>query len=113
MTTPTWAPINKTITSITQAANGVVTTSQSHGFFTGAFVRIVLPGNFGMYQINGQVFQITVLSPTTFSLNSNTSTYDAFNASLTTSQAPQVVPVGEIALSLASVERNTLIPVGG
>jgi hypothetical protein len=52
------------------------------------------------------------LSPTTFSLNSSTLGYDPFVIS-STSQTPQVVPVGEVALTLANLEHNTLTPTGG
>jgi hypothetical protein len=70
------------------------------------------PALFGMTQVNNQIYLITVLSPTTFSINSNTETFDAFIA-VTIPQAPQVIPVGEIALTLDMAEKNTLTPYGG
>lgn len=106
MTISTWRPLRRSISSITNANPGVVTTSVAHGYFNDAYVRLVLPGNFGMNQVNNQVFKITVLSPTTFSINTNTTSYDAFNASLNTSQVPQVIPVAETANTLKNLEQN-------
>lgn len=115
MTISTWAPESQIITNITSANPGVVTTAQSHGYSNGLYVRIDMqptPSLFGMTQVSGQVYLITVLSNTTFSLNSDTSNFDSFIA-ITDPQAPQVIPVGEISSTLANAERNTLTPIGG
>lgn len=55
-----------TIMGITQAAAGVVTTTAPHGLATGDAVLIY--GTTGMLQIAGEVYTVTVLSPTTFSI---------------------------------------------
>lgn len=112
MVTPTWAPVRNTVTSITIANPGVVTTSTSHGYLDGLQVRFDFYEDYGMFQVLGKIFTITVLSPTTFSLNESTLGYDAFVVSSTT-QTPQVVPVGEIATTLKNLEHNTLTPIGG
>lgn len=70
------------------------------------------PDLFGMTQVAGNIYLITVLSPTTFSLNSNTSDFDSFIA-ITDPQAPQAIPVGEISSTLVNAEQNTLTPYGG
>lgn len=115
MTISTWTPISQIITNITQANPGVVTTSQPHGYSTGWYVRIDMqpkPKLFGMTQVNNNIYLITVQSPTTFSLNSDTSNFDAFIA-ITHPQTPQVIPVGEVSSILSGAEKNTLIPYGG
>ena len=115
MTISTWSPVSHTITNITQANPGVVTTDEPHGYLDGLYVRIDMmpkPSLFGMTQVSGQVYLITVLTADTFSLNANTSSFDAFIA-ITNPQSPQVVPVGEIASTLANAEQNTLTPYGG
>lgn len=115
MTISTWSPYSSVITNITQANPGVVTTVQPHGFLPGSYIRIDLqpdPTLFGMTQVNNQVYLITVLSPTTFSLNADTSNFDSFTAS-TSLQSPQAIPVGEVSSTLANAEKNTLIPYGG
>ena len=112
MVTPTWAPVQRSVTSITVANPGVVTTSTSHGYLDGLQVRFDFYDDYGMSQVLGKIYTITILSPTTFSLNSSTLGYDPFVIS-STSQTPQVVPVGEVALTLANLEHNTLTPTGG
>lgn len=100
-----YVPNRQTIAAITRANPGVVTTTQNHGYLTGIFVRLVLPANFGMQQVNEQIYKITVLSPMTFAINQDTSNFDAFVVS-TTIQVPQVIPVGSDALSVLQPERN-------
>lgn len=115
MTTSTWAPQSRIITNITRANPGVVTTSQPHGYHDGLYVRIDMqpkPSLFGMTQVSDQVYLISVVDSTSFSLNSDTSNFDSFTA-ITDPQAPQAIPVGEVATTLANIERNTLTPVGG
>ncbi len=115
VTISTWAPTSRIITDITRANPGVVTTSQSHGFLDGLYVRIDMqpkPSLFGMTQVSGKIYLITVLSATTFSINENTSNFDTFIA-ITDPQAPQAIPVGEVATTLQNLERNTLTPYGG
>ena len=64
-----------TITGITQAAAAVVTTSAPHGLATGDAVLIY--GTTAMLQIAGEVYTVTVLSTTTFSINVNSSGFAA------------------------------------
>jgi hypothetical protein len=64
----TFSPPRVAISSITQANPCVVTTSSNHSLITGRIVRIHVPKNFGMTPLNNGLFSVTVLSPTTFSL---------------------------------------------
>lgn len=102
-------PSAQTITAITNANPGVVTTALAHGYASDEYIRIVFPptSNFGMSQVNNVVFLITVLSPTTFSINTDTTNYDVF-AIGSNKQVPQVIPVAEVALTLTGVEKNNL-----
>jgi hypothetical protein len=99
-----FAPEPQTISGITRAMPPVVTTTANHGYTTGQVVRIICPKNFGMPQINSQVFIISVLAPTTFALYlsfvnrqaADTRNYDAFIAATGLQrQVAQVVPMGE------------------
>lgn len=67
------------IDNITQASNGVVTTSSSHGFNTGD--NIFISDVNGMTQVNNQYYTITVLTTTTFELNVDTSGFTAYTSS--------------------------------
>lgn len=112
MTTPIWQPNYNIISSITTANPAVVTTTTDHGYFSGLIVQFFFGPKFGMQQILGKSFTITVLSPTTFSIPEDTTNYDPFVIG-TTLQSPQVSPVGEVASTLQNVERNLLTPIGG
>lgn len=67
-----------TITGITRANPGVVTTSAPHGFNTGK--SIFISGVVGMTQVNNTWFTVTSLSSTTFSIGVNTSSYTAWSS---------------------------------
>jgi hypothetical protein len=106
-----FVPNRQQISAITRANPGVVTTTQAHGYATGLFVRFYFPINFGMMQVNGNVYQITVLSPTTFAIDADTTNFDTF-AITSTVQVPEVIPVGEVSniLSMAVDNNNNIIP---
>jgi hypothetical protein len=116
--TLTFQPISKSISSITNANPAVVTTSTSHGYKTGIYVRMVFPLmtnpalRFGMPEVNGNVYLATVLSPTTFSLNVDSTSFQPFSIN-TTKQVPMVIPVGEVSSTFMNVEKNNLVPIGG
>lgn len=64
----TFTPARIPITGITNANPAVVTTGVNHDYFTGYVVRLHVPQPYGMTQLNQQALSITVLTPTTFSL---------------------------------------------
>ena len=74
---------NKTITGITQANPGVVT-SASHGFSNGD--TVVISGVVGMTQVNGKRFTVASVATNTFALqdidgaNVNTTSYTAYSS---------------------------------
>lgn len=96
-----FVPNRQNIASITNANPGVVTTTQPHGYHDNLYVRLYYPVKFGMTQLLGQQLLIKVLSPTTFSIGVNTTSFDPFVIA-STKQTPQVIPIGETAI-------NTLI----
>lgn len=67
-----------TITGITQANPGVVTTAAAHGYSNGD--KIYLSGVGGMTQVNGVVFTIAGASGSVFNLGVNTTTYSAYTS---------------------------------
>jgi len=64
------------ITGVSQANPGVVTTGIAHGYSTGDKIYIASVG--GMTEINNKIFEITVLSPTTFSIGIDTTSLSAY-----------------------------------
>lgn len=73
-----------TITGITQAAPGVVTTSASHGYAAGD--KVLIEDVVGMTQLNGNIYTVGTTTTTTFQLkddnnnNVDTSGYTAYSS---------------------------------
>lgn len=103
---PIFYPRHRLISSITQASSAVIEMTVTHGFTVGQKVRLVVPPEFGMTEMDGLLGTITAVD-TTLSTNTNTITVDidssaftAFAFPLTTAGAfspALVVPVGEAA----------------
>ena len=97
-------PERLVISNITQANPAVVTTSTNHNLTTGQAVRVNVPISYGMFQLSRSVYQITVLSANTFSLqysqvppamNVNSTTYPAFTIPSTPQRfTAEILPVG-------------------
>jgi hypothetical protein len=98
-------PQARIIAGITQANPGVVTTTVPHTYQNQAYVRLIIPQAYGMQQLANHLFNITILSSTTFSLNVDTTAYQAFVAA-DEIQLPQVLPVGEFATTVSSAMQN-------
>lgn len=79
---------NATITAITQANPGSVTTSGAHGFSTGDLIYFY--GILGMTQLNGQLCTITSTGANTFTIGIDTSGYSAYVSG--GSASPAAVP---------------------
>ena len=98
----TFQPDRVAISNITQANPAVVTTSVNHNMTTGQVVRTIVPQNYGMVELNKQQLQISVLSPTTFSLqasqnpfiNVNSTSFTAFTTPSKPSKTAEVLPIG-------------------
>lgn len=74
-----------TITGVTQANPGVVTTSAAHGYSNGDWVYLASVA--GMTQVNGRYFKVAGVTATTFQLthygagtNTDTSSYGAYSS---------------------------------
>lgn len=98
-----FTPSRLQISNITQANPAVVTTSTDHNLTTGQVVRMHVPQNYGMVQLNQQALSITVLSNTTFSLqysqippqrNVDSSSFTAFTTPSNPKFTAEVLPIG-------------------
>lgn len=107
----------RTITNITQANPGVVTTSAAHGYTTGDMIRIT--GVSGMTVVNNNYFHVTVLTTTTFQLTGvNTSGFSAYTSGGTATKygVTQTVPprvVTATAHGYSNGDRVYISGVGG
>ena len=72
----TQSPVS--ISAITQANPGEVTTSAAHGLTTGD--RVILLAVAGMTELNNRQFTVTVTGASSFTLGVDTSSYDAYTS---------------------------------
>jgi hypothetical protein len=96
---PRYQPAMRIITDITRGPTTTITTSPDHDYVTGLIVRLYVPRNYGMIQINNFVGIITVLSSDSFSMVLDTTTYDSFLAPASPPyyrETALVVPVGNV-----------------
>lgn len=106
-TSPAYEPQMQNIASITNSYPAVVTTTNDHGYLNGAIVRLSVPYDYGMTQINQQYGSISILSSTSFSIDIDSTFYWPWVVPTSPKQAPQTMPIGEIAETLASSNFNT------
>ncbi len=100
----TFSPQRVAISGITQALPCVVSTAQNHNLATGQVVRLHVPPAFGMFPLNNKAFSVTVLTPTSFSiqytqvppgLDVDSRNYPAFNAEVNNPQfTAEVLSIG-------------------
>ena len=93
------------ITNISNTNPAVVTTYTPHELSDGYIVRLVVPKNCGMYQINGQLGKIKSLGTNSFSISIDASNFDSF-AYTSIVQIAQVIPVGCDTTELLQPEEN-------
>ena len=96
---PIFQPAMRLIDSITNANPAVVTTTFDHQYLDGTIVRLDIPPADGMQQANGLFGSIVVLSPTTFSIAIDTTSFAPF-------VIPAVIQNGTFVCAMA-------VPIGG
>lgn len=74
---PTFQPAMRIISAITNASPATVTTTFDHDYVSGTVVRLHIPTGFGMYQANKLQGEITVTGTTTFTIDIDTTDFDA------------------------------------
>lgn len=108
-------PAVRDVTAVTNGFPAIVTTSFAHSYLTGLIVRMIVPSDYGMFQLNELKSIITVLSDTTFSINIDTTNFDTFIVPTEATDQPlvnvaQSVPVGEVTSQLNQSFINVLTP---
>lgn len=101
----TTGSISGSITAITNASNGQVT-SANHGLATGNVVLIT--GVLGMTEVNNVVFTITVNSANTFLLNVNTSAFGVYISGGTFSKTGYTGTLSAVPI-IRSVNNNPMV----
>jgi hypothetical protein len=113
-TNPKFKPARKNIASITNANPALVTTTTNHEYSTGTIVRLVIPEKKGMQGAHQQTGKIVVVTPTSFTIDIDTTQMDPFVAVDPVGISPlldvcaQVNPVGESSEMLSAASRDTI-----
>jgi len=111
-TAPIFQPAMRVISAITQSNPAIVTTTIDHLYNTGTIVRLDVPKNAGMQQINQLFAPISVLSPTTFAIDIDSALYDTFvqpvGAPPPSYQVAMCVPIGSENYTLVPAVKNVL-----
>jgi hypothetical protein len=107
-----YSPSKRFITKITQASSAVITMSVAHDYVVGDKIRINVPDEFGMTEINGLLGEITAVSTSTITVDIDSSAFTAFAFPTSAVAAsgvsfPFVNTVGEVATKFDNSLRNT------
>lgn len=108
---PMYQPAMRLIESITQSSPAMVTTTFAHDYISGEIVRIKVPPTSGMQQINNKTGTIIVTGNTTFTIDIDSSLFDAYVIPVPEKNCGQVVPIGEVN-SLLRAATNNVLPSG-
>ena len=109
---PSFQPAMRLIASITNANPATVTTTFDHDYESGLIVRLNIPTACGMFQADKLTGTITVTGATTFTIDIDTTAFDAFSIPVAPAwndnTCATVVPVGESNDILRLATRNVL-----
>lgn len=104
-------PANRIIADISVAASAVVTTLVDHGYAVNQLVRIYVPSNQGMVEMNELTGKITAITASTFTVDIDSSAFTAFTFptyAIVNMRRAYVVPVGDTTtLGFDGSTRNT------
>jgi hypothetical protein len=109
---PMFQPAMRLLAGITQSNPAIVTTTFNHLYVNGTKVRLDVPIACGMPQINGLTGSILILSPTSFSIDIDSTQFYPFAIPIApnphTNICAMVVPIGEDSNTLLAAVQNTL-----
>ena len=109
---PSFQPAMRLIASISNGKPAVVTTTFDHDYESGLIVRLNLPTAVGMQQADKLTGTITVTGLTTFTINIDTTSFDAFSIPVAPAwndnTCAMVIPIGESNDILRLATQNVL-----
>lgn len=92
-----YQPSRFVISNVTLGQTTVVTTSVDHNYVIGQEIRLLIPAQFGCYQLNGllgYVLSLPGLNQVEVSINSSRNV-NAYIAA-TSTQSPQIIAIGDV-----------------
>lgn len=105
---PTYEPTRTIISAIGSTNPMEVTTTDDHNYSTGLIVRLYIPTDHGMQQVNQQYASITVTAATTFTMPFDATRWDPFTVPADAEQCAEIVPIGADNDKLELATRNVL-----
>jgi len=107
-----YTPYRRWITLITAANPAVITVSVAHNYVVGDKIRVHVPTEFGMTQMNGLLATVTAVTASTITTDIDSSAFTAFAYPTSAIAAagvsfPHVSPVGEVATKFTSAIDNS------
>jgi hypothetical protein len=93
-----YLPDEFVVSAISLGPTTIITTTVNMNFVIGQLVRLIIPGQFGSYQLNGkEAYVISIPMPNQVELELNSiSNVDAFVSSTYMIQQPQIIAVGDV-----------------
>ena len=111
-----FVPGNKTILNIGSAGRLTALLTDIHGYSIGLIVRIVIPKQLGMQQLNNMLAKIYAVTPTLIIIPVDSRNFDPFIPNIGARSSwkfiAQVIPVGDGGAGFedASLNNNNIIP---
>ena len=108
-----FTPSSLVITAITQTIQGVITCvvnsqTEANIYIPGMLVRLFVPSSYGMIQANNVTCRIVSVSGLNFTVNLNTSLFDAFVIPSAGIQPASMAPAGSQNLDFNNVTANVI-----
>lgn len=92
-----YKPSRFVISNVTLGSTTIITTSVDHNYVIGQEVRLLIPSNFGCYELNEQSgLVLSIPSSTQVELNINSINDNAFISATATVSSPQILAIGDI-----------------
>lgn len=106
-----YTPSRRWITNITAANPAVITVSVAHNYLVGDKIRIHVPSEFGMTQMDGLQATVTAVTASTITTDIDSSAFTAFAFPTSAVAATgitfaSITPIGEVATKLTSPINN-------
>lgn len=93
-----YQPRRFVISDVTLGVTTTITTTQNHDYTVGQLVRLLIPSNFGCFQLNestGYVLSIPAANEVVIDINS-TRNVDPFISATVTTASPQILGIADI-----------------
>lgn len=104
-----YQPSRFVISNITLGQTTIITTSVDHNYVIGQEIRLIIPANFGCFQLNGiagYVLSLPAVNQVEVSINSSQNV-DAYIAA-TSTQSPQIIAIGDVNEGYLSTTGSTV-----